>query len=392
MRPQENNQKNFIVAMLLMLGVLMAWQYFYAKPALDEAQRQAEIQQQQQQGQAPAAQPSQGTSGQTTSQLPSTGRHLAGARRSRRSWCLRCTCRAKQRSNSRRGSIDTPTVSGSINLKGARLDDLRLKDYHETVDRTSPTIVLLSPANTENTYFAEQGWLSPAGANYKLPNADTVWSAPGGATLSPGNPVALNWNNGEGLTFTRTFSIDENYMISVQQSVANATGNLRADDRLGLVLLHHQADVLADRLDLYKLFGNFGVAILAVTVRQALFFPLPTSPTSRWQHEEGSAEAGRAQGQARRRPHGAAAGHDGALQEREDQPGGRLLAGADPDPGVLRALQGDLRHHRNASRAVLRLDPGPVGAGSDLAVQPVRPAALRRAAFLMIGVLAGSGR
>jgi YidC/Oxa1 family membrane protein insertase len=60
---------------------------------------------------------------------------------------------------------------------------------------------------------------------YKLPNADTVWSAPGGATLSPGNPVALNWNNGEGLTFTRTFSIDENYMISVQQSVANATGS-----------------------------------------------------------------------------------------------------------------------------------------------------------------------
>jgi YidC/Oxa1 family membrane protein insertase len=221
MRPQENNQKNFIVAMLLMLGVLMAWQYFYAKPALDEAQRQAEIQQQQQQGQAPAAQPSQGT----TSQLPAPGGTSQVPGAAAVPGASVALPREAALEQSPRVKIDTPTVSGSINLKGARLDDLRLKDYHETVDRTSPTIVLLSPANTENTYFAEQGWLSPAGANYKLPNADTVWSAPGGATLSPGNPVALNWNNGEGLTFTRTFSIDENYMISVQQSVANATGN-----------------------------------------------------------------------------------------------------------------------------------------------------------------------
>jgi YidC/Oxa1 family membrane protein insertase len=224
MKPQDNNQKNFIVAMLLMLGVLMAWQYFYAKPALEKAQQQAEVQQQQQ-GQAPAAQPSQGTSGQTTSQLPAPGGTSQVPGATAVPGASVALPRDAALEQSPRVAIDTPTVSGSINLKGARLDDLRLKDYHETVDQTSPTIVLLSPANTENTYFAEQGWLSPAGAAYKLPNADTVWTAPAGATLSPGNPVALNWDNGEGLTFTRTFSIDENYMISVQQSVANATGS-----------------------------------------------------------------------------------------------------------------------------------------------------------------------
>jgi hypothetical protein len=89
MKPQDNNQKNFIVAMLLMLGVLMAWQYFYAKPALEKAQQQAEVQQQQ-----------QGTSpGRTTIArhkrsddiaVASTRRHLAGARRHGCSWCLRC--------------------------------------------------------------------------------------------------------------------------------------------------------------------------------------------------------------------------------------------------------------------------------------------------------------
>lgn len=224
MKPQDNNQKNFIVAMLLMLGVLMAWQYFYAKPALEQAQQQAELQQQQQ-GQAPAAQPSQGTGGQTTSQLPAPGGTSQVPGATAVPGASVALPRDAALEQSPRVQIETPTVSGSINLKGARLDDLRLKDYHETVDKTSPTIVLLSPANTENTYFAEQGWLAPAGAAYKLPNADTVWSAPAGATLSPGNPVALNWDNGEGLTFTRTFSIDENYMISVQQSVANATGN-----------------------------------------------------------------------------------------------------------------------------------------------------------------------
>jgi YidC/Oxa1 family membrane protein insertase len=224
MKPQDNNQKNFIVAMLLMLGVLMAWQYFYAKPALEKPSSRLKSNNNSK-GQAPAAQPSQGTSGQTTSQLPAPGGTSQVPGATAVPGASVALPRDAALEQSPRVAIDTPTVSGSINLKGARLDDLRLKDYHETVDQTSPTIVLLSPANTENTYFAEQGWLSPAGAAYKLPNADTVWTAPAGATLSPGNPVALNWDNGEGLTFTRTFSIDENYMISVQQSVANATGS-----------------------------------------------------------------------------------------------------------------------------------------------------------------------
>ena len=116
----------------------------------------------------------------------------------------------------------------------------------------------------------------------------------------------------------------------------------------------------------YRLFGNFGIAILIVTVMlKILFFPLANkSYASMAKMKAVQPEMASIRERYRRRQDEAAAGADGALQEGEDQPGRRLLAGADPDPGVLRALQGALRHHRDAPRAVLRLDPRPRGAGS----------------------------
>ncbi len=89
-----------------------------------------------------------------------------------------------------RVAIETPALSGSINLKGGRIDDVALKNYHETIDPKSPEIVLFSPAGTETPYYAEFGWVgSEAG---KLPNSDTVWTADG-KTLAPNMPVTLTW-------------------------------------------------------------------------------------------------------------------------------------------------------------------------------------------------------
>jgi YidC/Oxa1 family membrane protein insertase len=138
---------------------------------------------------------------------------------------------------------------------------------------------------------------------------------------------------------------------------------------------------------LYKFLGNFGLAILATSPSSSRpsSSRSPTSPTSMAKMKGAAQDAGDPRALCRRQDE-AAAGDDGAVQDREDQPARRLLAGADADPGVLRALQGALHHHRDAARAVLRLDPRSGGARSDVAVQPVRPAALGRAAFLMIGV------
>ena len=124
----------------------------------------------------------------------------------------------------------------------------------------------------------------------------------------------------------------------------------------------------------YHLFGNFGISILLVTVLvKLLFFPLANkSYASMAKMKSVQPQLAGAEGALSRRQGEAAAGDDGDLQEGEDQPDRRLSSRRDPDPGVLLALQGAVRHHRNAARAVLRLDQGPLGARSDQPLQPVR--------------------
>lgn len=116
-----------------------------------------------------------------------------------------------------RVAIDTPTLKGSINLKGARIDDLLLTQYKDTVDKNSPPIRLLSPAGTAGAYFAEFGWQD---TGIKPPSPDTVWTA-SGSVLAPGKPVTLSTTNGQGQRFEITLAVDKDYMFTVRQTVAN---------------------------------------------------------------------------------------------------------------------------------------------------------------------------
>src|SRR5579884_1555141 len=115
-----------------------------------------------------------------------------------------------------RVKIDTPRLHGSVALKGGRIDDLTLADYHETIDPKSPEVVLLEPTGTKEPYFAEFGWCPSGGCkgtpDPALPGAQTMWKSSGG-TLTPKTPVTLTWDNGAGLVFSRTISVDENYMF-----------------------------------------------------------------------------------------------------------------------------------------------------------------------------------
>lgn len=122
-----------------------------------------------------------------------------------------------------RVSIDTPSVTGSIALRGARFDDLTLKGYHETIDDDSPLITLLSPEGSASPYFAQFGWAASANSTVTLPDAQTVWTAEGGP-LSANSAVTLSWDNGEGLTFEQVISLDENYLFTVTQRVVNNSG------------------------------------------------------------------------------------------------------------------------------------------------------------------------
>ncbi len=117
-----------------------------------------------------------------------------------------------------RVTIKSPRLKGSIALQGARIDDLVLLDYRTTVDDSSPNIVLLSPAGAEQAYYATFGWLAAAGA--AVPGPETIWQTDSD-TLTPDRPVTLTWDNGQGLRFTQTYDLDENYMFTVTQRVDN---------------------------------------------------------------------------------------------------------------------------------------------------------------------------
>jgi YidC/Oxa1 family membrane protein insertase len=118
-----------------------------------------------------------------------------------------------------RVKLDTPSLAGSINLRGARIDDLYLKKYRETIDPNSPMHELFRPEGAEHAWFAEFNW---SGANVPgLPDGGTLWTAQPGATLTPQTPLVLTYTNGAGLTFTRTISIDDDYMFTVADKVNN---------------------------------------------------------------------------------------------------------------------------------------------------------------------------
>ncbi len=116
-----------------------------------------------------------------------------------------------------RVKIDAPRVEGSINLVGARIDDIELKDHRATVEKDSGPVQLFAPAGTPIQYFAQFGFV---GEGTRVPDAKTVWKA-SGDVLSPGKPVDLSWDNGEGQKFRIRLSIDDNYMITADQTVAN---------------------------------------------------------------------------------------------------------------------------------------------------------------------------
>lgn len=116
-------------------------------------------------------------------------------------------------------AIDSHTLHGSFLLKGGRIDDLVLKNYHQTVQKTDP-VPLFAPARTEYPQYAEFGWLAGDAAT-AVPGRDTVWRKVSGDTLTATSPVVLEWSNGAGLTFRRTIALDHEYMFSITDSVTN---------------------------------------------------------------------------------------------------------------------------------------------------------------------------
>ncbi len=223
------DQKNTILAIVLSALVLIAWQYFIGMPQMEKQRQEAQLKTQQQQqqvqqpgqpatpGQTPAPQVLPGTPQAQTGVPPVPGQVPAVAGQPvTREAVLAATPRI---------GIETPRLRGSISLRGGRLDDLALTQYRETVDPKSPPIVLLAPSGSPHPFYAQFGWTVGAGPTLKLPDDTTVWRQQGSGTLGVGRPVTLVYDNGEGLEFRRTITVDDKYLFTVDEQVVNKTAN-----------------------------------------------------------------------------------------------------------------------------------------------------------------------
>jgi len=217
-RREPENTTNLMLAVALSMAVLFLWQVFYAGPKLKEEQArierekaaQAQLQQMPKDAAIPggAAPTTQAAPAQPV--VPLTPEQAAQSRTD----ALRASPRV---------AIDTQSIKGSISLKGGRFDDLQLALYREKADPKSPLVSLFSPADAPSPYFAEIGWSAQAGG-LKLPDRETIWTLEKDGALTPQNPVTLVHDNGQGLVFRRTVSVDADYMFKIMDEVENKSG------------------------------------------------------------------------------------------------------------------------------------------------------------------------
>ncbi len=215
------DQKNLLLATFLSIAVILVWQFFVAEP-----QRQAQERADAASGSATAPTGAVAPSA-TVGAAPTLGVAPAAEREA----ALASTGRV---------TVETPNLSGSISLKGGRIDDISLNRYHETLDPDSANVTILSPTGTEAAYYVVYGWI--ATGDTASPGPDTEWRVESGETLTPESPVTLVWDNGDGLIFRRMISVDDRFMFTIEQSVENTTGATVELAPYGIVARHGEPE------------------------------------------------------------------------------------------------------------------------------------------------------
>jgi YidC/Oxa1 family membrane protein insertase len=199
----DNQNKNLILATVLSFLVIMLWFVLFPPPEPAPVDPNASV------TETRADDPT--ASAPTAAAVPTAADGTAPAPQEQ-----------PKAADAPRIAIDTPSLKGSISLQGGRIDDLSLKNYRETIEPDSKIVRLLSPVGSDAPYYALFGWAPGAGLSPDaVPGANTLWQGDEAATLSPGNPITLTWDNGAGLTFTRQIAVDEDFMFTVTQSAAN---------------------------------------------------------------------------------------------------------------------------------------------------------------------------
>ncbi len=206
----QQNLKNLILAIGLSIAIVLAFQFFFLPPQTPAPETQ----------QTTSAPATGGTEGQTSAPLID-GSKTASAR-----------TREEVLTDSPRLPIDTQRLRGSIALRGAKLDDLILKDYHTELSSKSPGVELLAPRGSEYPYFAAMRWAATDGT--PVPASDTLWQTEA-TTLGEERPVVLFWENGQGQRFEIEIAVDKDYMFTLKQRVINSSDKPVSVKAYGLV-------------------------------------------------------------------------------------------------------------------------------------------------------------
>ncbi len=186
--------RNVLIAIVLSTLVLIVWATFFEAPIIEQKTTESKIEQNQDLSSPSIDEGEKEIANEIT-----------------RDDVIKSTNRIK---------IENENIKGSISLEGAIIDDIIFKNYNETLSSENK-VVFLNPKNSPKEYFIETGWASGGSEKINLPLLDTVWQVRGNNFLTPNNPVTLEWDNGDGLIFTKKIELDEKFLFQITQSIKN---------------------------------------------------------------------------------------------------------------------------------------------------------------------------
>ena len=184
--------KNVLMAVVLSTIVLIFWATFFEAPVVEQQERQDQI-----------------TKNESTS-TPSI-EELEASKKISRNEAIKNVDRVK---------LENANIEGSISLEGGIIDDIVFKNYKKSLE-SDEKVIFLNPKNSEEGYYIETGWASSGNEKLNLPLDNTIWKIKGNSTLDPNNPITLEWDNNEGLIFTKKIELDDEFLFKITQSIKN---------------------------------------------------------------------------------------------------------------------------------------------------------------------------
>ncbi len=223
-----NEQRNFILAMVLSFALILFYSYFMADPK-DQPQQNEDTNQEE-------------------IHTTADGFSIDPPEEEKR-----VLTRKQALGTTQRIQIETPHLSGSLSLKGASIDDLLLLKYRETIEKNSPFVTLLSPKGTKHPYYLINGYAGLKGDQTKLPDSNTKWTLVQGDKLTPESPIFLSYQTpDQTLKFTRKIEIDQHYLFTITDQIENLTETPKTLSQYARVHRKHLPDTLTNFMILHE--------------------------------------------------------------------------------------------------------------------------------------------